>query len=83
MDPIFKNKTDLKKECENLHKNILPMLNECGNCNKFKCDYFLKLLVNCNLCIKAKCKNCDKFNKSKDILLNCGVFQIVWSIILI
>ena len=76
MDPIFKNKTDLKKEYENLHKNILPMLNECGNCNKFKCDYCLKFSVNCNLCIKTKCKNCHKFNKSKDILLNCGIFQI-------
>ena len=76
MDPIFKNKTDIKKEYENLQKNILPMLNECGNCNKFKCNYCLKFSVNCNLSIKTKCKNGDKFNKSKDILLNCGIFQI-------
>ena len=76
MDPIFKNKTHLKKEYENLHKNILPILNECGNCNKFKCNYCLKFSVNCNLCIKTKCKNCYEFNKSKDILLNCGIFQI-------
>ena len=76
MDPIFKSKTDLKKEYENLHKNILPTLNNCGNCNIFKCGYCLKFSVNCNTCIKKRCTKCVNFNKSKDILLNCGDFQI-------
>ena len=76
MDPIFKNKTDLKKEYKNLHKNILPTLNNCGNCNIFKCGYCLKFSVNCNTCIKKRCMKCVNFNKSKDILLNCGDFQI-------
>ena len=76
MDPIFKNRTELKKEYQILHKNILPMLNKCGNCNKFKCHHCLKFSVNCNLCIKKRCTNCNEFNKSKDILLNCSDFQI-------
>lgn len=46
MDPIFKNNKELKREYQNLCKNILPSLNTCGNCNKFKCDYcFFRLIV--------------------------------------
>ena len=76
MDPIFKNKTGLKKEYQNLHTNILPTLNNCGNCNNFKCEYCLKFSVNCSSCIKKWCGYCVDFNKSKEILLNCGDFQI-------
>ena len=76
MDPFFKNKTDLKKEYQNLHKNILLLLNNCGNCNIFKCQYCLEFLGSCSLCIKKRWKNCTEFNKSKDILLNCDDFQI-------
>ena len=76
MDPIFKNKTDLKKEYENLYKNILPSLTECGNCDLFKCQYCSKFSINCNLCIARRCKKCINFSKSKEILLNCGDFQI-------
>ena len=28
------------------------------------------------MCIKKRCTNCNEFNKSKDILLNCSDFQI-------
>ena len=71
MNPIFKNK-ELKKEYENLHKNILPSLNECGNCNVFKYTYCKKFSVNCRSCLLWRCKNCTAFNKSKNILINSG-----------
>ena len=71
MDPVFENK-ELKKEYENLHKSILSSLNECGNCNVFKCTYCKKFSVNCRFCLLWWCKNCTAFNKSKDILLNSG-----------
>ena len=79
MDPIFKDVT-LKKEYENLHKNILPKLNNCGNCNIFKCEYCKKFSLNCQRCISKKCKYCHEFNKSKDILLNSSNLQISWYI---
>ena len=76
MDPIFKNNAELKKEYQLLYKNILPSLNNCGNCNNFKCDYCLKFSVNCSSCIRDKCQNCFEFNRSKDILINSTDVQI-------
>ena len=76
MDPIFKNNAELKKKYQLLYKNILPSLNNCGNCNKFKCDYCLKFSVNCSSCIRDKCQNCFEFNRSKDILINSTDVQI-------
>ena len=51
-------------------------MNNCGNCNNFKCKCCLKFSVNSSSCIKKRCRYCDDFNKSKEILLNCGDFQI-------
>ena len=76
MDPFFKNNAELKKEYQLLYKNILPSLNNCGNCNNFKCDYCLKFSVNCSSCIRDKCQNCFEFNRSKDILINSTDVQI-------
>ena len=45
-------------------------------CNKFKCKHCLKFSINCNSCIKKRCKNFNEFNKSKDLLFNCGIPQI-------
>ena len=78
MDPIFDNERELKKEYENLHKNILPKLNACGNRNIFKCKYCKKISVNCNMCRSARCKNCFEFNKSKETLLNSSNTQVWW-----
>ena len=75
VDPIFKNQTDLKREYRILIKNILPSLNDCGYCGKVKCIYFEKFSVDCSYC-KTKCQNCHEFNKSKDLLINCGDEQI-------
>ena len=72
MDPIFKNNIELKKEYKYLYKNILPTLNNCGDCNVFKCVYCSRFLVNCRMCLLWWCKNCTAFNKLKDILLNSG-----------
>ena len=76
MDSIFKNNTELKKEYQFLHRHILPFLNKCGNCNKFKCDYCLKFSVACKRCIRDKCQNCYEFNRSKNILINSRDVQI-------
>ena len=78
MDPIFKSNTELKKEYQILHKNILPSLNKCGNCSKFNCDYCLKFSVNCRSCIRQRCQNCFEFNRSKDILINSSDLQVSW-----
>ena len=72
MDPIFGNKKELLNEYHFLVKEILPSLNECGFCNKLKCNCCKKFCVNCNMCKKDKCFNYHKFNKSKDILINFG-----------
>ena len=73
MDPIFKNNTNLKKEyCKMV--NDLPLLNECGYCEKLEGRYYFS--VNCGMCIRERCKNCHNFNRSKDILINCEDKQI-------
>ena len=74
-DPIFKNRTDLKKEYHILVKFFLPLSNNCGYCGKIKCVYDQKFHIDCNSCI-SKFQNCHEFNKSKDILINCGDEQI-------
>ena len=74
-DPIFKNRTDLKKEYHILVKIFLPLLNNCGYCGKIKCVYDQKFHTDCNSWI-SKFQNCHEFNKSKDILINCGDEQI-------
>ena len=75
MDPIFKNYTNLEKEyCKMV--NDLPLLNECGYCEKLKGRYCLNFSVSCGMCIRERCKNCYNFNRSKDILINCKDKQI-------
>ena len=74
-DPFFKNRTDLKREYRIMVKTILPLLNDCGYCGKIKCIYSSKFCLDCSSCF-SKCKNCFEFNKSKDILINCGDEQI-------
>ena len=52
MDAIFKNNTDLKKEyCKMV--NDLPLLNECGYCEKLKRRYCLNFSVNCGMCMRV------------------------------
>ena len=75
MDPIFKNNTNLKIEYRKM-VNDLPLLNDCGYCEKLKGRYCLNFSVNCSMCIRERCKNCFSFNKSKDILINCRDKQI-------
>ena len=76
MDPIFKNNTKLRKEYRILYREILPSLNKCGNCNKFKCGYCLKFSTNCSSCVRDRCKKCAEFNRSNDILINSKDDQI-------
>ena len=75
INPIFKNDTDLKKEYRKM-VNDLPLLNECGYCEKLKGRYCLNFSVNCGMHIRERCKNCYNFNRSKDILINCEDKQI-------
>lgn len=70
MDPIFRNDTQLKKECKKLINEILPSLNICGNCNCFKCQYCSKFSVSCSFCISSRSRICVEFSKTKDTLIN-------------
>ena len=36
--------------------------------------------INCNGCIKQRCRNCFEFNKSKVILINSFDLQTSWSV---
>ena len=63
------SKTELmKKEFEDLIYVVIPSLNECGSFNVLKCDYCSNFSVTCNLCRDRRCKNCFKFNTSKEVL---------------
>ena len=63
------SKTELmKKEFEDLIYVVIPSLNECGSFNVLKCDYCSNFSVTCNLCRDLRCKNCFKFNTSKEVL---------------
>ena len=47
-----------------------------GECVQLRKEFeellkILKDLIDCNFCLKEKCKNCDLYLKTKDILLNC------------
>ena len=55
-----------------MYSDVLLKLNNCGNCNVFKCIYCSRFSVNCRMCLLWRCKNCTPFNKSKDILINSG-----------
>ena len=52
--PIFKNRTELKKEYYFMIKGVLLLLNDCGYCGKIKCKncfHFNKskdILINCD-----------------------------------
>ena len=74
-DPIYKNRIDLKREYRIMVKTILPSLNDCGYCGKIKCICSSKFRLDSSSCL-SKCQNCFEFNKSKDILINCGDDQI-------
>ena len=76
MDPIFGKKKDLRKEYQILVNEILPSLNDCQYCNQLKCKYCSQFSVNCNKCKRDRCFKCHRFNKSKDILINCGDFFV-------
>ena len=79
MDPIFKNRFNLKKDYENMHTNILPSLNDCGYCTIFKCTYCLKFSAKCGACEIRRCKNFTEFNKfKKKILFECDNPQITY-----
>ena len=59
-----------------MFQNILPSLNYCGYCEKLNCKWCFKCSLNCSSCIRDRCQNCYQFNKTKDILINCGNEQI-------
>ena len=48
--------------------NDLPLLNDCGYCEKLKWRYCLNFSVNCSMCIRERCKNCFSFNKFRLIV---------------
>ena len=65
MDFIFGNNSVLKKEYEEMVKD-LPKLNECDFFQKLHCSFCKKYTFNCRNCIKEKFKNCFKIKISKN-----------------
>ena len=66
---LFKSDVFRKKYKEFTDK-LLPAVLECGFCNITTCKYHKKTDMFCNLCRTSICKDCRKFNLSKDILLS-------------
>ena len=65
---LFKTKT-LREEYNDFSKTLLPAVLECNFCNITFCEWHSKFDGTCFHCRKRACKNCRKFNISKDILL--------------
>ena len=66
---IFKSDI-LKKEFKRFREEDLIKILACAYCQKATCQYFhTKSLVQCKFCRETFCKNCHKFNITKDILL--------------
>ena len=76
MAKIFKSK-EMEKEFKELIYEIIPSLNEFGNCGILKCEHCYKFSVICSSCKKLKCRNCEKYKRSKEILFkNCSNIQL-------
>ena len=64
---IFQSK-EMEIEFKELVNEIIPSLNECVNCNIFECKCCYNFTVNCSSYRKLKCKNCEKYKRTKEIL---------------
>ena len=73
---LFKTK-ELKKEFDEFTKDILPNVLSCNLCQKLSCMWHSKFDISCLHCRKEQCKNCRKFNISKDILLHSASAETV------
>ena len=73
---LFKSR-ELQKEFDEFTKDILPNVLSCNLCQKLSCMWHSKFDVICLHCRKEQCKNCKKFNISKDILLNSASVETV------
>ena len=73
---LFKSDV-LKAEFKELNEKILPEILQCNFCNIMSCKYHSKFDVACLHCRQRQCKNCKKFNISKDILLNSASEETV------
>ena len=67
MDLIFELEV-YKKEYRDLLK-ILPILNDCNICMKFKCQLWQTYNYRCKNCREEKCRNCDVYIRTRDTLL--------------
>ena len=73
---LFKTK-ELQKEFDEFTKDILRNVLSCNLCQKLSCMWHPKFDVSCLHCRKEQCKNCKKFNISKDILLGSASVETV------
>ena len=67
MDLILESEV-YKKEYRDLLK-ILPILNDCNICMKFKCHLWQTYNYRCKNCREEKCRNCDVYIRTRDTLL--------------
>ena len=58
----------IEQEFKELYQTIIPLLNECNNCNILKCRYCVIFRYECTNCRISRCKSCQLFKNSKDIL---------------
>ena len=73
---LFKTK-ELQKEFNEFTKDILPNVLSCNLCQKLSCMWHSRFDISCLHCRKEQCKNCKKFNISKDILLHSASAETV------
>ena len=71
------NTKELQKEFNEFTKDILPNVLTCNLCQKLTCMWHSKFDVSCIRCRKEQCKNCKKFNISKDILLHSASAETI------
>ena len=73
---LFKSK-ELQKEFNEFTIDILPNVLSCNLCQKLSCMWHSRFDVSCLHCRKTQCKNCKKFNISKNILLHSASAETV------
>ena len=67
MSQIFDSEI-IKKEFEEFYQVIIPNLNNCNGYGILKCSKCFVFQYDCVMCCIFRCKNCQLFKTSRDIL---------------
>ena len=75
MSQIFKSEF-IEKEFIEFYQTIIPNLNNCNSYGILKCRYCFVYQYNCCMCRIMRCKNCQLFKNSRDLLFEkCSIDQ--------